>query len=168
MIINAGADCISICDDLGSKQNLLMSPGQYRKYIKPWHKKLCELAHNSGVTVHLHSHGAISKILDDLADCSFDFVNPFDPEEGFDIENILRNYSNNFTLCGGLPASFWELKEDKQTEIIEKNGRLARKYGHFIFMDSGGIPENTSRQDFERVLGLSRKVRNVSGSNGYV
>ena len=64
--------------------------------------------HQKGVLVHLHSHGAISPILNDLVDCGFDIINPFDPEEGFDIEQVLRDYSKHFVVVGGMPASFWE------------------------------------------------------------
>ena len=75
-MLKSGADGLAICDDLGSKQNLLMAPDKYRTFFKPWHKKICNLAHKYDATVHLHSHGAIHPLLDDLVECGFDFVNP--------------------------------------------------------------------------------------------
>ena len=160
-MIEAGADCIALCDDLGSKMSLLMSPEQYRKFFKPWHKKLCQAAHNLGAQVHLHSHGAIAPILDDLVDCGFDFINPFDPEEGFDLEQTLKSYSEKFVIVGGFPASFWEWKFERQNQYIHDIASLGQKYGRFIFMDSGGIPENITPQVFNRVLGISRKARRI-------
>ena len=167
-MIEAGADCIAICDDLGSKKKLLFAPEKYRTLFKPWHKKLCTMAHDMGAQVHLHSHGAISCLLDDFVDCGFDFVNPFDSEEGFDIEQILKRYCEKFVVVGGIPASFWNWDDREQQEHLRRMVLLAKKYGRFILMDSGGIPENVTRQDYERILSVSRTLRDINSVCGTV
>jgi hypothetical protein len=154
-----GADCIALCDDLGAKQSMLLSPDHYRKFFKKWHKRLCERMHDMGVLVHLHSHGAISPVLDDLADCGFDFINPFDPEEGFDIKNLLERYSKEFVVVGGFAASFWMWEKQRQRKHLEELADMGHKYGRFILMDSGGIPEDVSKENYEYVTALSRKLR---------
>lgn len=167
-MVEAGADCITFCDDLGSKDNLLMSPDMYREYFKPWHKKLCDRVHEMGATVHIHTHGAIQPILDDLVECGFDFINPFDPEEGWDIEDVLKNYSDKFVVVGGFPTKFWYWNPEEQSTYLEKMAKLGREYGRFIFMDSGGVPEDVTREDFERISKVSYEVRNVSDVEGCV
>ena len=167
-MIEVGADCIALCDDLGSKENLLFAPDKYRTFFKPWHKKLCQTAHEMGAQVHLHSHGGIVPLLDDLADCGFDFINPFDADEGFDIEWILKTYADKFVVVGGIPTSFWSWDAQRQRSHLERIASLARKYGSFIFMDAGGVPENIKRSDFERILQVSREVRSVEGVYGAV
>ena len=159
---------ITYCYDLGSKEALLLSPSHYRTYIKPWHKKLCEKVHELGASVHLHCHGAIQTILDDLVECGFDFVNPFDPEEGWDIEQVLKDYSKHFVVVGGFPTKFWYWPADKQESYLEQMTKLAQKYTRFIFMDSGGIPEDISPKDHERILETSRKLRGVENITGCV
>ena len=161
-MIEAGADCIAFCDDLGNKQSMMMSPEQYRQFFKPWHKKLCNVVHDAGGKVHIHSHGAITPILDDFVDCGFDFVNPFDPEEGFDIEHVLKKYSEHFVVVGGLPTSFWEWEIERQEQYIEKLANLGKKYSRLIFMDSGGVPESVTPELFSRISEFSRKARGVS------
>jgi uroporphyrinogen-III decarboxylase len=160
-MLKSGVDCIAICDDLGSKQNLLMSPNQYRQYFKPWHKKLCDLAHKYNATVHLHSHGAIQPLLDDLADCGFDFINPFDPEEGYDIENVLESYSRKFVVVGGFPGSFWYWQHQQQDKYLNKMAALGKKYPRFIFMDSSGVPQNLPSADYSRILQSSKTARAI-------
>lgn len=167
-LLKAGADCIAFCDDLGSKESLLFSPTQYRQFFKPWHKKLCETAHDGGVTVHLHSHGAITALLDDLVECGFDFINPFDPEEGFELENLLQKYGDKFVVVGGLPTKFWEWSPENQQQHFEKITSLGKKYGRYIVMDSGGIPENVVKEDFDRILNLSKKLRGVEKFEGAI
>jgi uroporphyrinogen-III decarboxylase len=163
-MIKAGVDGLAICDDLGAKENLLMAPEQYRTFFKPWHKKLCQMAHSYGATVHLHSHGAIHPLLDDLAECGFDFINPFDPEEGFDIEEILKKYSHKFVITGGFPGSFWYWSPEKQKIYLKQMSKLGRKYKRFIFMDSSGVPDDISKEDFDRITKISQKYRTSSSS----
>jgi len=167
-MMECGVDCIKLCDDLGSKQAMLMAPRIYRQFFKPWHKKLCDLVHGMGGDVHLHSHGAIGKILDDLVECGFDFINPFDPEEKHDINHLMENYSKHFIVVGGFPAHFWEWQPGEQEAYLEKIGQLARRFGRMIFMDSGGIPENVTKTDFDRVNAISRRVRGVKEESGAV
>lgn len=160
-MLKAGVDGLTICDDLGSKQNLLMAPQQYSAYFKLWHKKLCKLAHEYDATVSLHSHGAIHLLLGDLVECGFDFINPFDPEEGFDTEEILKNYSESFVVVGGFPGSFWYWSPEKQHLYLEEMATLGRKYKRFIFMDSSGVPEDISPANFKRVIKISKEFRKL-------
>jgi uroporphyrinogen-III decarboxylase len=167
-MIQCGADCVCLCDDLGSKTSLLMAPSLYREFFKPWHKRLCDEIHALGGDVHLHSHGAITKILDDLVECGFDFINPFDPEEKNDINLLMEKYSSHFVIVGGFPASFWEWENQDQEDYLKRIADLGKKHGRLIFMDSGGIPENVSPEDFDRVSQISRKVRGVEDHPGLI
>ena len=160
-MIKAGVDGLALCDDLGSKQNLLMAPHCYRTFFKPWHKKLCDLAHSMGATVHLHSHGAIHLLIDDLVECGFDFVNPFDPEEGYNLEEILETYSENFVVVGGFPGSFWYWPLEKKDSYLRKMSDMGRRYKRFIFMDSSGVPEDITFEEYARITELSKKHRGL-------
>ncbi len=167
-MIEAGADCITLCDDLGTKDGLLMAPKYYQQFFKPWHVKLCKTVHELGGDVHLHSHGANTQILDDFAECGFDFINPFDPEEGYDIEQLLKDYSSQFVIVGGFPTSFWKWDAEQQNAYLEEHGALGKKYGRLIFMDSGGVPDDVTREDFDRITEVSRKARGVGEFPGTI
>ena len=65
-LLQTGVDIICFCDDLGSGNNLLMSPELYRQYFRPWHAALADLCHQYGAFLHLHSHGDINLIMKDL------------------------------------------------------------------------------------------------------
>ena len=167
-MVEAGADCVTLCDDLGAREALLMSPKLYREFFKPWHAKLCETVHQAGGHVHLHCHGAIAPILDDIIECGFDFINPFDPEEGHILEEILTGRKRPFVVVGGFPTSFWNWPAERQDACLEEIAALGKKHGRLIFMDSGGVPENITRPDFERINETSRRVRGVDGIPGAV
>jgi hypothetical protein len=46
-----------------------------------------------------------------------------------------------------------------QQRHLEQLADIANKKGKFIFMDSGGVPENVTRQNFDKLLEYSRKLR---------
>ncbi len=167
-LMHYGADGIALCDDLGSQHSMLMSPAQYRRFFKPWHKRLCACVHDLGGTVHLHTHGAIMPVLDDFVECGFDFINPFDPMEGFDLEYILSRYARHFVVVGGLPTNFWDLSFEQQELCLTKVIGLGRKYGGFMLMDSGGVPEYVTAEQFQRLTKLSRQLRGVGADSDFV
>jgi uroporphyrinogen decarboxylase len=74
--IAEGAEVICLEGDLASKSNTLMSPGHYRKFIKPYHREICEMAHKYHVPIIKHSDGNIWPILDDLVEVGFMGFNP--------------------------------------------------------------------------------------------
>jgi uroporphyrinogen-III decarboxylase len=167
-MVAAGIDCITLCDDLGSKNSLIVSPDLYRRYIQPWHQKICNKSHDLGAAVHLHCHGAIQPIFPDILSCGFDFINPFDPEEGWDIEQVLIEYGERFVLVGGFPTVFWDWPDRRQEDYLQKMIRLSQKYGRFILMDSGGIPESVSKSELDRITEISRQLRGVEKVEGCV
>lgn len=66
-----------IADDLGSQDSLMISPGMYRKLIKPRHKKLIDfIKSKADIKVMLHSDGAIREIIPDIIETGVDILNP--------------------------------------------------------------------------------------------
>lgn len=158
-LCEAGVDCIGLCDDLGSENSMLMSPELYREFFMPWHQRLCDLAHSCGVAVHLHSHGCIMPVLGDLAKVGFDILNPLDPNENMFLEEARRIAGPKMVLCGGLNKFFFEWTEGEQLEHLRQVTAAGRQAGPHILMDSGGIPDNVSLEQFRRILDMSREVR---------
>lgn len=160
-LLSRGTDCIILCDDLGSADNLLISPEIYENWIYPWHKKLCELAHEHGAYVHLHSHGNINKILPLLLSSGIDMLDPFDKEESMDLVEFLKTNKSTRTIpVGGLHKKFLEWDRDKQNDYLTFLFNRAKKAGRWILMDTGGISEKVGKgtYDFfmERIKELSK------------
>ena len=55
-------------DDLGFRSGPLASPEVLRKYVFPWHQRMCEIAHAAGKPILLHSCGNLRVIMDELID----------------------------------------------------------------------------------------------------
>jgi hypothetical protein len=68
-------DVLGYPDDLGMQKGPLVSPGDFRKYIKPSYQRLMKLARDKSVPVHMHSDGDIRDLLEDLIDGGVDIIN---------------------------------------------------------------------------------------------
>lgn len=69
---------VEVSDDLGSQENLIISPEIYRQFIKPAQKELYQLIHEKAPNAALfhHTDGAIFEIIPDLTEVGVNVLNP--------------------------------------------------------------------------------------------
>lgn len=140
-LANYSIDGVYFADDWGSQRGPLMSPDTWRKFIKPYLKKMYDQAHQQGYDVFIHSCGDISLLLDELIEIGVDVFNPFQPEV-MDVEKVIRNYSNRLAFYGGLSLQK-TLPFGKPQDIsqeVEHRLKLARTYGGYIISPSHDMP----------------------------
>jgi len=161
-LLNRGVECITLCDDLGTADNLLVSPEIYRQWIMPWHVKLCALAHESGAFVHLHSHGNLEKILPLVLSTGIDMLNPFDKNESMDLVDFLRHHPDSGVVpVGGLHRNFFAWDENERSAYLDALFQSAKSAGRWIFMDPGGIPDTVSKSDFDWLMDRLHRLREL-------
>ena len=158
-ICQAGVDCIGFCDDLGSEHAMLISPEMYKEFIWPWHRRLCEMVHGHGAVVHMHSHGAIQPALPLIREAGVDILNPLDPDDSMPMEAVRRAIGGRMVLCGGMNKHFFDWPADRQADFLRGLVAEGRRLGPHIVMDSAGIPDNCTREGFDRFLAISREIR---------
>jgi hypothetical protein len=64
--VDLGVAMMRYPEDLGMQFGPMLSPEQFRTYIKPVYEHLMAPAHNAGCLVHMHSDGDIRALVDDL------------------------------------------------------------------------------------------------------
>lgn len=69
-------DAFKIMDDLGHNTGPLVSVEMYRKFIKPYDKRLIEYIHSRGVMVDYHSCGCMQDFVGDLVEIGADMIDP--------------------------------------------------------------------------------------------
>ena len=72
----AGADAISVGDDFGSQQGLLLSPKTWRRFFLPRYQALFQPVKQAGKKIFFHSCGQIERILPDLREAGADALWP--------------------------------------------------------------------------------------------
>jgi uroporphyrinogen decarboxylase len=96
-------EVVQMADDFAGQNDMLISPGLYRKYLKPLHKELFDFVHSrSSAKVFLHSCGSIRKVIPDLIEIGLDILNPVQVSaKGMDSAELKREYGKDLTFWGG-------------------------------------------------------------------
>jgi uroporphyrinogen decarboxylase len=90
-----GVDVMSYHTDIGTQHGLMISPAQFRRYLKPMFKDLFQSCRKAGAHVALSSDGRILEIVDDLIECG---ISVHDPQlRANTLEGIERAYKGR--LC---------------------------------------------------------------------
>lgn len=82
--VDMGVDMLSYAEDLGMQVGPMVSPDNFRKYIKPSYERLMKPARDNGCIVHMHSDGDITALVDDILDGGVDVINLQDLVNGVD------------------------------------------------------------------------------------
>lgn len=98
-------DMIVTGDDLGTQENLLISPRMYRRLIKPIHAEwLAFIKAHTKAKIYFHSDGDIFNLLDDFVEIGVDILNPIQTTAGKmgDIKALKARYGKRLCFCGGV------------------------------------------------------------------
>ena len=79
-----GVDTFGFPEDLGMQVGPMLSPDNFRQYIKPSYQRMMKLVRDAGVPVHMHSDGDIRVLVDDLIEGGVECINLQDLINGID------------------------------------------------------------------------------------
>jgi uroporphyrinogen decarboxylase len=107
-LVEMGVDMIWTGDDVGSQNQMMISPRMWRKYFKPRMATfISELkALNPAVKVAYHTDGNVEPIIPELIEIGIDVLNPIQPAS-MDPAKIKQEYGDK--LC------FWGTIDEQQT-----------------------------------------------------
>ena len=75
---------LGFAEDLGMQVGPMLSPDQFRKYIKPSYQRMMTIARDAGCIIHMHSDGDIRDLVDDLIEGGVEVINLQDRVNGID------------------------------------------------------------------------------------
>lgn len=96
---------VTITDDQGTQNSLMMSPAMFREFIKPRLKSLIDtIKANADVKVLMHCDGAILRIVEDLIEIGVDILNPIQTVvDGFEDTSALKEkFGERICFHGGI------------------------------------------------------------------
>ncbi len=123
-------DVAMFADDLGTQQNLQLSPRMYRALIKPRQKQLFDIVkQHTRAKIFLHSDGAIAGILPDLIEVGVQIINPVQPTcAGMDTRMLKREYGSAITFWGSVDTQYmlpFGTREEVAAEVKRRVDDLA-------------------------------------------
>jgi len=103
--IGDAPECIyAIADDVATHAAMLMSPADYRRYVKPRHAEAVRfIKARTKAKVIFHCCGAARPIIPDLIEIGVDAFNPTQTSaDGMDPFELKRDFGNDITFWGGI------------------------------------------------------------------
>lgn len=139
-LIACGVDAVFAASDFGSGRSLLFSRKLFLEYVFPWLEKLARLCHRSGVYLHLHSHGHIGEIMDDIVRAGVDMLNPVGPSDHNDLAEYKRRWGGRITFLGGISTTIGTMTEAEIGAHVAEVVGIGRVGGRFFPRTESGIP----------------------------
>ncbi|SDL04265.1 uroporphyrinogen decarboxylase family protein [Halarsenatibacter silvermanii] len=153
----------ALADDLGTQNNLMISPQTYREFIKPRQRELYDfIREKSGETsIFHHSCGAIFPLIGDLIEIGVDILQSVQTSAaGMDPEKLKQEYGSDITFHGAidvqqmLPKAEPREVKEKCQEIIE----IMSEDGGYIFSPAHNIQPDTPPENIEAMFAAVREV----------
>ena len=158
-------DVFFMGNDLGTQRDLLISPECYRRFIKPYQKKLIDQAKSFSLPVMVHSCGAIGRIIPDLLELGIDALHPLQAQASGMDAGSLRQYRGKLLFVGGVDTQQLLPNADPETVRTEVL-RLHEAFGDFWIASPSheGILPNIPLENISAI----REAAELLGKEGNV
>lgn len=138
-------DVLSIAHDLGDNRGVTIGPDLFRAVYEPHYRELFgQWKRTTRMKVDLHTCGAVSDILGDLADCGVDVVNPVQTSAaGMDPQSLKDRFGDRLVFCGGAYDA-QSVPRDADPEAVRatvrRNVEVLGKGGGYLFAGVHNLP----------------------------
>lgn len=106
-----GAGAICLGDDMGLRTGTMIPHRELRRYVFPWQRKICRVAHSKDLPFILHACGNLTGIMDDLIDyVGIDAKHSFE-DAIMPIAEVKRRWGDRVTLLGGVDVDVLARKD---------------------------------------------------------
>lgn len=126
LVDNLHPDIIISHDDWGSQKSLFMKPKLWRRYFKPYYKKMYSYMKEHGVIVMHHADSFLEPIVEDMVELGVDIwqgVIPFN-----DISKLQKQLDGRMALMGGIDSVI-DRNNAPEDEIRAETRRVCESFG---------------------------------------
>lgn len=139
------ADIMYYGDDFATQRGLMISPEQWRRFLKPTYRKVFDMAKSFGVKVWFHSCGTFRPVLPDLIECGMDVWETVQVHlKGNEPEVLKREYGKDLTFYGAISTQTTlphGTPDEVRAEVRERIGVLGKGGGYICGSDHGILPD---------------------------
>lgn len=157
-------DLVFISDDMGSQNNLLMSPEMWDVFFRERLKRWCDLIHSCGVKVFYHSDGAMEGLIPRLVEAGVDVLNPIQHIcPGMDRTVLKEKYEYHLVFHGGIENQSvlpFGTKQEVRLETLECLKTLGKGMKGYICCSCHNVQPGTP---IENILEMIKTVHDYSG-----
>ena len=125
-----------VAEDMGSQDDLLISPAHIHEFLLPRIKKVIDIVHQAGAFVFHHNDGAISRIIPDMVEAGIDLLNPIQWRcRGMDRRELKSAFGDKIVFHGAMDNQetlvFGSVR-DVRKEVLDNLEFLGRNGGYIL------------------------------------
>ena len=141
-LAEAGVDMVSLSDDIGTQQSMIMSPGMWRNWIKPYMAEVIAAIRRvkPDILFRYHSDGLLTPVIPDLIEIGVDSLITVQPE-CMDVYEIKRRFGRDICLEGtfGLQGAFMRGTPDEVQDVVKAQCEGLMPGGGWIASPGNGV-----------------------------
>jgi len=128
-LVEIGVDIIFMGDDVGSQDQMLISPETFREFLKPIYAELFDTfrAINPDVNIAFHTDGNVMPIVEDYLEIGLDILNPVQPQ-ALSPNELKEKFGDRLTLWGSIDNQKtipFGTTEEVRNEVISRLKKVA-------------------------------------------
>ncbi len=154
----AGVDIIVMNGDLAGEETTLMSPDNYREYIKPYHAEIVQHVHDEGLLIVKHTDGNMWPILDDFLEVGFDGLHPIQPQ-CMDIGETKQYVAGKACILGNIDCRNLLVfgSEEEVEQAVKNTIEVAAPGGGYIIASSNSIHPSVKPENYIAMVNAAHK-----------
>lgn len=133
---------LSSNDDWGFNTQTFLCPGDMRKYVFPWHKKIVEAAHRNGKPCLLHSCGRFDEVINDvIEDMKFDCRHSYE-DNICPVEEAYERLHGRIAVAGGIDMNL--LASGTPEQVYARSRAMLERTaerGGYLLGTGNSVPE---------------------------
>ncbi len=168
--IQAGAKVFCTADDCAFKDGPMYHPRDYRAFVTPRAKRVCDIVHEGRGLIFMHTDGFIDPIMNCFIDAGYDAIQPIETtsmkdEQGESIRRVKRLWGDKLAVIGncdtttvlsfGTPS---EVRKDVHRCFQEAKGNDDKVAG-YIFAASGSLHDKIPLDNALAMMDEYKKIR---------
>ncbi len=160
-------DMVYFYDDVATQNSLMISKTMWRKYIRPCHERIVQVARAYDKPVMYHCDGAIYPLIPELIDIGITVLNPIQPDaKGMALAPLKAEFGDRLTFHGGIDIVQtlpFGTRDQVLAEVRDRVEVLGRR-GGYILCSSHHIQADTPVENVLALYEINRRYR--SGADG--
>jgi len=139
-------DLYGIWDDFAMQDGLMLPPDLWRKYYKPWDRKIIEVAKKYNLFVCFHICGNCTDVIPDLIEMGVDILDPVQVSaKNMEVSNLKKLFGKDICFHGGIDVQKFlpfttpnEVRKEVQRikEIFNGDGGIILGPSHYVTADT--------------------------------
>lgn len=101
-------------DDLAHRSGPMLNPKLLDELFGEAYRRITEKAHSLGVKIMIHSCGNVTSLLEWIADCGFDAVQPLEPTAEVELSRAKELVGNRICLIGNMDVTHILVSAEKE------------------------------------------------------